>query len=83
MYEKERSATLPAAEARIWKSEEGSLAILFVNYVDEALTFKYEIKPSHYGLSADSWQIREIQTGKMRENSPVPLKEPRPFLPEQ
>ncbi len=63
MYEKERSATLPAAEARIWKSEEGSLAIIFVNYVDEALQFKYKIDPSHYGLSAENWQIRELKAG--------------------
>ncbi len=60
MYEKERSATMPGAEARLWKSEEGTLAVLFANYVDKPIKFRYKVNPSDYGLTEDKWQINEI-----------------------
>ncbi len=60
MYEKQRSANVPCAEARLWKSEEGHLAIFFANYVDKTIDFSYKINPGNYGLPKGKWQIKEI-----------------------
>jgi len=60
MYEKQRSANVPCAEARLWKSEEGNLAILFTNCVDKKVDFSYRINPGDYGLPKGTWQIKEI-----------------------
>jgi len=60
MYEKQRSAEVPCAEARLWKSEEGTLAIFFANYVDKKVDFTYSINPGDYGLQKGKWQIKEI-----------------------
>jgi hypothetical protein len=60
MYEKERSADVPSAEARLWKSEEGTLAVFFANYVDREISFPYRINPGDYGLPQGTWKIKEI-----------------------
>jgi len=60
MYEKQRTAEVPCAEARLWKSEEGSLAIFFANYVDKNVSFSYRINPGDYGLVKGKWQMKEI-----------------------
>lgn len=60
MYEKERTAEVPAAEARIWKSEDGSLGVFFANYLDKEISFPYTIRPSVYGLENGKWNLREI-----------------------
>ncbi|MCD6331782.1 MAG: hypothetical protein J7L89_00765 [Bacteroidales bacterium] len=61
MYEKQRLAELPAAEARLWKSEEGTLAIFFANYVNRLIKFPYKINPGDYGLPDGKWKIKEIK----------------------
>jgi hypothetical protein len=60
MYEKQRTAEVPCSEARLWKSEEGTLAIFFTNYVDKKVSFSYQINPGDYGLPKGKWQIKEI-----------------------
>ncbi len=60
MYEAQRAASIPSAEARLWLSEEGTLAIFFANYVDKKIEFKYRINPGDYGLPQGKWQIKEI-----------------------
>jgi len=60
MYEKQRYAEVPAAEARLWKSEEGNLAIFFANYIDKPINFPYKINPENYGLPHGKWEIKEI-----------------------
>ncbi len=60
MYEKQRVANVPSAEARLWKSEEGSLAILFSNYSGKKIDFSYRINPVDYGFPDGKWQIKEI-----------------------
>jgi len=60
MYEKLRSVNIPCAEARLWKSEDGSLAIFIANYVDRQIEFPYNVNPSEYGLYKGTWQIKEI-----------------------
>ena len=60
MYEKQRTAEVPCAEARLWKSEEGTLAIFFANYVDREIKFPYRINPGDYGLPKGTWEIKEI-----------------------
>jgi hypothetical protein len=60
MYEKQRTAEVPCAEARLWKSEEGTLAIFFVNYVDRKVGFSYRINPADYRLGKGKWQLKEI-----------------------
>lgn len=58
--EDERSVNVPCAEARLWKAEDGSLAILFANYVDKEIQFPFHINPGDYGLPQGKWQIKEI-----------------------
>jgi len=60
MYEKQRSAEVPCAEARLWKSEEGKLAVFFANYVDREIAFPYRINPGDYGFAPGIWKIKEI-----------------------
>jgi len=60
LYEKLRSVNIPCAEARIWKSEDGSLAIFIANYVDRQIEFPYNVNPSDYGLYKGTWQVKEI-----------------------
>jgi hypothetical protein len=60
MYEKLRSAEVPCAEARLWKSEKGTLAVFFANYVDREIEFTYRIDPGDYGLPLGKWEINEI-----------------------
>jgi hypothetical protein len=59
MYEQQRSAEVPCAEARLWKSEEGTLAVFFANYVDREIPFPYRIDPGDYGLPEGKWEIKE------------------------
>jgi hypothetical protein len=61
MYEDQRSAKIQSADARLWKSEEGTLAIFFANYVDKKIHFHYKINPGDYGLPQGKWQIKEIE----------------------
>ena len=67
MYEAERSATMAGAEARLWKSEEGTLAVLFTNYIDKAIEFDYRVNPADYGLSEEGWQIKEIKAESVKD----------------
>ncbi len=67
MYEDQRSASVPGAEARIWRSEEGTLAVLFANYIDKQIKFHYKVNPSDYGLTEDSWQINEIKEESVKD----------------
>jgi len=60
MYEKQRTASLPSAEARLWQSEDGSLAVVIANYVNEEIPFEYAVNPSEYGLGGGELQISEI-----------------------
>ncbi len=60
MYEEQRSADVPCGEARLWKSEEGALAIFFANYVNREISFPYKINPEDYGLPQGIWKINEI-----------------------
>ena len=60
MYEKQRSADVPCAEARLWKSEEGTLAVFFANYVNREIHFSYRVNPGDYGLPQGTWLIKEI-----------------------
>lgn len=60
MYGKQRTTIEPCAEARLWKSEEGTLAVFFANYVDGKVNFPYRINPADYGLTEGKWQIKEI-----------------------
>lgn len=60
MYEKPRKAVLPATEARLWQSEDGHLAVIMANYVDEEVAFSCSIDPSKYGLPSGRYQLTEI-----------------------
>lgn len=60
MYEAQRTAEVPAAEARLWKAEDGSLGVFFANYLDQEVSFPYRINPVDYGLANGKWEIKEI-----------------------
>jgi len=67
MYENQRTATIPAAEARLWLSEKGTLAIFFANYVDKQVEFEYSINPQDYGFTDGKWHIKEIKQKNRRK----------------
>jgi len=74
MYEKQRTASLPSAEARLWQSEHGNLAVVIANYVDREITFSYAVNPSEYGLTSGKFQVSEITPSgigniELRENT--------------
>jgi hypothetical protein len=56
-----RRATVPAAEGRLWKAEDGTLGIMLVNYIDEKVPFAFRVDPARLGLAGGSWRVREIR----------------------
>ncbi len=48
-WNRDQAGTVPAAEARLWKSEEGRLAIFFANYTDDRIPFRYRVDPGAFG----------------------------------
>ena len=60
MYEATRAAHVPSAEGRLWQSEDGHLAVVLVNFVDEEIPFAYAIDPEKYDLHADSYRLTRI-----------------------
>ena len=56
-----RRATVPAAEGRLWKAEDGTLGIMLVNYIDEKVSFAFRVDPARLGLAGGSWRVREIR----------------------
>jgi Domain of unknown function (DUF6259) len=40
-WDHKHRGTVPAAEGRLWKAEDGSLALFFANYGDERVRFRY------------------------------------------
>jgi hypothetical protein len=62
------TGTAPCAEARLWKAEDGSIAIFIANYINEKVEFSYTIEPEKYGLNSPNYQLTEITPGG---NSPV------------
>lgn len=54
------TGTAPCAEARLWKAEDGSIAIFIANYVNKEVSFSYTIDPGKYGLDAVKYQLTEI-----------------------
>jgi hypothetical protein len=67
MYEKQRLAKVPSAEARLWKSEDGTLAVFFANYIDKKVSFSYTVAPGDYGLQEGKWMIKEIGQKSTKE----------------
>jgi len=60
MYEKSRVASVPSAEARLWKSEDNHLGLFLVNYIDKEVPFSYSIDPTKFGLKAGSYRLIEL-----------------------
>lgn len=48
----DKNATLPSAQGAIWKSEDGSLGIFLVNYLERENTIEYTIDPAAYGIES-------------------------------
>ncbi|HCC69873.1 MAG TPA: hypothetical protein DEQ09_01770 [Bacteroidales bacterium] len=64
MYEKQRKAEIPGAEARLWKSEEDKLAIFLVNYTNKPILFTCTVDPSKYGLPVIKRSVKKLGPGK-------------------
>lgn len=60
MYEEKRAANILSAEARIWKAEDGNLAIFLVNYMDRKTEFSYSFDPASFGFTSADYEIRQI-----------------------
>jgi hypothetical protein len=58
-------AKVPSAEARLWQSEDGDLAVFIANYTDREIPFSYTINPARYGLLSDKFEVKEITPEKV------------------
>jgi hypothetical protein len=48
-WNRKHRGSAPVAEARLWKAEDGGLAIFFANYGDERVRFRYRVDPARFG----------------------------------
>ena len=60
MYEATRAAHVPSAEGRLWQAQDGHLAVVLANFVDEEIPFAYAIDPKKHDLHADSYRLTGI-----------------------
>ena len=51
---------VPSAEARLWRAEDGNLAVILVNYVDQETEFSYSLDPAEYGMQSGNYKVRQI-----------------------
>ncbi|HWQ54103.1 MAG TPA: hypothetical protein VN442_10490 [Bryobacteraceae bacterium] len=61
-WNRDRSGTVPAAEARLWRSEDGNLAVFFANYSGERVRFRYRVDskdPSGQSGTAERTEVLE------------------------
>jgi hypothetical protein len=49
-WNKKHRGSAPVAEGRLWRAEDGSLAVFFANYGDQKVTFRYRVEPAKFGL---------------------------------
>ncbi len=67
------NGAVPAAEARLWRAEDGRLALFFANYTDQPVPFGYRIEPARFGLQgramtgAESLAPREIKYVELKQ----------------
>ncbi len=59
--ESRHRGSVPAAQGRLWRSDDGHLGIILANYVDEPITFSFRLDPARYGLKSDSYSLDEIR----------------------
>ncbi len=67
-WKQKHSATVSAAKANLWKSENGHLGIFFANFVDKKIPFSISIDPKEYGLKTGNYSLVEITP-----NGKIPL----------
>jgi hypothetical protein len=67
----ERTMTLPGAEARIWRDEAGSTAILFANFLEEEVLFPYGVTREDLGLPAGSFRVRRVRPSGATDLGPL------------
>ena len=53
-------ATVPLAEGRLWRAEDGHLGVILANYDDQPVTFAYSIDPAEHGLKGGKYELQEI-----------------------
>ncbi len=59
-WKEKHSGTVPAAEASLWKSSDGNLAVLIANYVDKNVSFSFHIDPREFGIDSGKYEMFEI-----------------------
>ncbi|MCC7496346.1 MAG: PmoA family protein [Bryobacterales bacterium] len=57
---KKHRGKVPVAEARLWQSEDGHLGVFFANYVDEPVTFPWQLNTEDYGLRQANLRLTEV-----------------------
>jgi hypothetical protein len=55
-----RRASIPAAEGRLWRSEDGRLGVFLANYTGEPVPFALRIDPSEHGLKGARFTLTEV-----------------------
>jgi hypothetical protein len=55
-----RRAAIPAAEGRLWRSEDGRLGVFLVNYTGEPVPFHFRIDPAVHGVKGARYALTEV-----------------------
>jgi len=55
-----RRATVPLAEGRLWRAEDGHLAVILANYDDQPVTFAYAVDPAEHGLKGGRYELQDL-----------------------
>jgi hypothetical protein len=63
--------TAPLAEARLWRAEDGRLAVFLANYDDKAVPFEYTVDPAEFGLKGGRYELTELSPEGSRRLGPV------------
>lgn len=58
-WNRKHRGAAPLAEGRLWRAEDGGLAVFFANYGDRKVTFRYRVEPAKFGLKGAAAERRE------------------------
>ncbi|MEK7404041.1 MAG: DUF6259 domain-containing protein [Acidobacteriota bacterium] len=59
-WQTKHRGTVPSAEARLWRSEDGHLGVFLANYVETPVSFSYKIDPAQYRLEGGRYRLWEL-----------------------
>lgn len=63
-WNKKHRGTAPLAEGRLWKAEDGSLAVFFANYGDQPIKFRYQVGGKERTETLAPASVKVVEVGK-------------------